>query len=138
LVNDQLNVKLNIQLNSHELSKLKKLAESSSNTETIDSIQDVTDILKNMIVEIKENKIVTNLQSISLLIKNIFADNFYLHYLVAGFVIVSGVIFLLFEKLKIFKQTKKKEYFNLFRTKNGRQNRMEKNFVILIVIVFCN
>jgi hypothetical protein len=87
-----LNVKLNVQLNSHEISKIKKLAESSSNTETISLIQDVTDILKHMIVEVKENKIITTLESISVFFKNTFADNFYLHYLIAGFVIVRFFI----------------------------------------------
>ncbi len=75
-------------MNSHELSKLKKLAESSSNTESINIVQDVTDILKNMIVEVKENRILTFLESISLFFKNTFANNVYLHYLVAGLVIV--------------------------------------------------
>ncbi len=62
-----------------------------SKTETISLIQDVTDILKHMIVEVKENKIINTLESISVIF-NTFADSLYLHNLIAGFLIVKFFI----------------------------------------------
>ena len=61
-MNDQLIVNFSVQLNSYEISKIKKLAESSSNNVTVSLIRDVTDILKKIIAESKEKKIIEHLE----------------------------------------------------------------------------
>ena len=53
---DRLNFKLNIELNQNELLRLKKFSKSTSDSDALSSIQDITDILKDMIVEIQKSK----------------------------------------------------------------------------------
>jgi len=53
---DRLNFKLNVELNQNELLRLKKFSKSTSDSDALSSIQDITDILKDMIVEIEKSK----------------------------------------------------------------------------------
>lgn len=48
---------MSIQINQHEIVKIKKFIESELDEDSAKMIQDTTDILKNMIVSVNDHKV---------------------------------------------------------------------------------
>lgn len=98
---DHISLSMNIQLSGHEYLKLRALASARSDDEALRSIQDATDILKTMIVEMRENKVLGWMEQWLWFIRAHLLDHvWYLSYFCTALAI--GVSFFVLPKMGFF------------------------------------